>query len=70
MDLAGTVESVGPQVEGFKPGDEVYGFTGGIGSLQGSLAEFAAVDRGWWIVPGSALANGFWSREALVAWGT
>ncbi len=44
MDLAGTVESVGPQVEGFKPGDEVYGFTGGIGGLQGSLAEFAAVD--------------------------
>lgn len=44
MDLAGTVEAVGPQVEGFKPGDEVYGFTGGIGGLQGSLAEFAAVD--------------------------
>ena len=44
MDLAGVVESVGPQVQGFKPGDKVFGFTGGIGGVPGSLAEFAAVD--------------------------
>lgn len=44
MDLAGVVESVGPDVANFKPGDEVYGMTGGVGGLQGSLAEFAAVD--------------------------
>jgi NADPH2:quinone reductase len=44
MDLAGIVEQVGPGVTGFKAGDEVYGLTGGIGGLQGSLAEFAAVD--------------------------
>ena len=44
MDLAGVVEMVGPGVSNFKPGDEVYGMTGGIGELQGSLAEFAAVD--------------------------
>jgi NADPH2:quinone reductase len=31
-------------VTAFKPGDEVYGMTGGVGGLQGSLAEFAAVD--------------------------
>jgi NADPH:quinone reductase-like Zn-dependent oxidoreductase len=31
-------------VVGFKPGDEVYGMVGGIGGLQGTLAEFAAVD--------------------------
>ena len=43
-DLAGVVQAVGPQVDGFAPGDEVYGLTGGVGRLQGSLAEFAAVD--------------------------
>jgi NADPH2:quinone reductase len=35
---------VGASVTDFKPGDEVYGLTGGVGSLQGSLASFAAVD--------------------------
>jgi len=44
MDLAGVVEAVGEGVTAFKPGDEVYGMTGGVGGLQGSLAEFAAVD--------------------------
>ena len=44
MDLAGTVEQVGPDVSTFKPGDDVYGMTGGVGGIQGSLAEFASVD--------------------------
>jgi len=44
MDLAGVVETVGPDVKTFHPGDEVYGFAGSIGGLQGSLATFAAVD--------------------------
>jgi NADPH:quinone reductase-like Zn-dependent oxidoreductase len=44
MDLAGVVETVGPGVTAFKPGDEVYGMAGGIGGLQGSLATFLAVD--------------------------
>jgi NADPH:quinone reductase len=44
IDLAGTVERIGSDVTGFKPGDEVYGMTGGVGGVQGSLAEFAAVD--------------------------
>jgi NADPH2:quinone reductase len=44
MDMAGVVEEVGPQVTTFHPGDEVYGMVGGIGGLQGTLAEFAAVD--------------------------
>ena len=44
IDLAGVVDAIGPGVTGFRRGDEVYGMTGGIGGLQGSLAEFAAVD--------------------------
>ncbi|WP_349253878.1 zinc-dependent alcohol dehydrogenase family protein [Bradyrhizobium sp. CB2312] len=44
LDLAGVVEQTGRQVSRFKPGDEVYGMTGGVGGVQGSLAEFAAVD--------------------------
>jgi NADPH:quinone reductase-like Zn-dependent oxidoreductase len=44
MDLAGVVASIGPGVKRFRPGDEVYGLAGGIGGLQGTLAEYAAVD--------------------------
>ena len=44
IDVAGIVESVGVSVTGFRPGDEVYGMTGGVGGLQGSLAEFVAAD--------------------------
>lgn len=43
-DLAGLVVEVGQDVTTVKIGDEVYGLTGGVGGLQGSLAEFAAVD--------------------------
>jgi NADPH2:quinone reductase len=44
MDLAGVVEEAGPEVTGFQPGDEVFGMTGGVGGVPGTLAEFAAVD--------------------------
>lgn len=44
LDLAGRVVETGPGVDGLAVGDEVYGLTGGVGDLQGSLAEFAAVD--------------------------
>jgi len=44
IDLAGTVEVTGPDVTTFRAGDEVYGMTGGVGGVQGSLAEYAAVD--------------------------
>ena len=44
IDMAGVVDSIGEGVTGFAPGDEVYGMTGGVGNVQGALAEYAAVD--------------------------
>ncbi|WP_245003649.1 zinc-dependent alcohol dehydrogenase family protein [Bradyrhizobium liaoningense] len=44
LDLSGVVEQTGCAVTRFKEGDEVYGMTGGVGGVPGSLAEFAAVD--------------------------
>jgi NADPH:quinone reductase len=44
IDMAGVVVEVGAGVTRFKAGDEVYGMTGGVGGIQGSLAQFAAVD--------------------------
>jgi NADPH:quinone reductase-like Zn-dependent oxidoreductase len=44
VDMAGTVEEVGLGVATFSPGDEVYGMVGGVGGLQGTLAEYIAAD--------------------------
>ncbi|MEM1434229.1 MAG: zinc-dependent alcohol dehydrogenase family protein [Pseudomonadota bacterium] len=44
MDFAGTVESVGPGVTDFVPGDEVYGCAGGLADLPGALAEYLRAD--------------------------
>jgi NADPH2:quinone reductase len=44
IDLAGIVEETGEGVTAFRRGNEVFGMTGGVGGLQGSLAEYAAVD--------------------------
>jgi NADPH2:quinone reductase len=46
-DLAGTVESVGPEVKGFKPGDRVWGSNQGLLGRQGTFAEYAAVEECW-----------------------
>lgn len=44
MDFAGTVTAVGEGVTEFAVGDEVYGCAGGLGELQGALAEFILAD--------------------------
>lgn len=44
LDMAGVVEEVGSSVLNFRPGDEVFGMVGGVGGLQGTLAEFIAAD--------------------------
>jgi len=44
MDFAGIVEAVGEGVSQFTVGDEVYGCAGGLGDLQGTLAEYMVAD--------------------------
>ena len=44
MELAGVVDAVGPGTTAFRRGDEVYGLTGGVGGVPGTLAEYAVVD--------------------------
>lgn len=44
LDMAGIVEEVGPGVTLFRPGDEVYGMVGGVGGLQGTLAEYVVAN--------------------------
>ena len=43
-DLAGEIVAIGDGVTDFAIGDAVYGLTGGVRGLQGSLAEYANVD--------------------------
>lgn len=43
IDMAGTVEAIGDGVGDFKAGDEVYGMIGGVGGIQGALAQYASV---------------------------
>jgi NADPH:quinone reductase-like Zn-dependent oxidoreductase len=44
VDMAGVVEETGPAVTDFRPGDEVYGMVGGVGGLQGTLAELVVAN--------------------------
>jgi NADPH:quinone reductase-like Zn-dependent oxidoreductase len=41
-DVAGVIETIGPGVEGFKPGDEVFAF---LGAESGGYAEFAVAKQ-------------------------
>src|SRR3984957_12250275 len=44
LDMAGIVEARGPGVTAFQSGDEGFGMVGGVGGLQGTLAEFVVAD--------------------------
>src|SRR5215831_13516354 len=44
LDMSGIVEAVGPDVTAFRGGDEVYGMVGGVGGLQGTLAQYIVVN--------------------------
>ncbi|MDF2949512.1 MAG: NADPH:quinone reductase [Sedimentibacter sp.] len=44
-DVSGIVVKVGENVELLRPGDEVYGFIGGMADECGALAEYALVDE-------------------------
>jgi NADPH2:quinone reductase len=42
--VAGEVADVGPGVSTFRRGEAVYGMVGGVGGMQGTLAEYVAVN--------------------------
>ena len=44
LDMAGVVEELGPDVTAFHLGDEVYGMVGGVGGLQGTMAEYVVAN--------------------------
>src|SRR5690349_22295817 len=46
-DFAGVVESVGPEVTNFHPGDRVWGSNQSLFGRQGTCAEYAAIDQQW-----------------------
>jgi NADPH:quinone reductase len=46
-DLAGIVDTVGPDVKRLKSGDRVWGSNQGLLGRQGTFAQFAAVDEQW-----------------------
>ncbi len=46
-DLAGTIESAGPDATRFQPGDRVWGSNQGVLGRQGTFSEYAAVDEEW-----------------------
>ncbi len=44
MDVAGEIVEIGSNINQYSIGDEVYGCVGGLSDLQGTSAEFVAVD--------------------------
>jgi NADPH:quinone reductase len=44
LDMAGVIEELGPEVTAFRNGDAIYGMIGGVGRLQGTLAELVIAD--------------------------
>jgi NADPH:quinone reductase-like Zn-dependent oxidoreductase len=56
MDVAGVVAEVGDGASDYQPGDEVFGMVGGVGGLQGTLAEYVVVDAALLACKPSALS--------------
>jgi NADPH2:quinone reductase len=46
-DVAGVVDSVGPNATRFKPGERVWGSNQGLLGRQGTFAEFVCTDENW-----------------------
>ena len=44
IDMTGTIVAVGDDIKEFTVGDDVFGMTGGVGGVQGALAQYAVVD--------------------------
>ena len=44
IDVAGIIVDVGAEVQTFKSGDEVFAMAGGVGGVQGTHAQYIAVD--------------------------
>src|ERR1700761_1111870 len=44
LDMAGTIEIIGPEVSAFEPGEDVYGMVAGVGGIPGTLAEYVLAD--------------------------
>src|SRR5437762_10795126 len=65
-DLAGVVESVGPGVRQYKPGDRVWGSNQGLLGRQGTCAEFACVAEEWLYPMPAGVPDGDAAAAALV----
>ncbi len=66
-DLAGTVESVGPGVQGLSVGDRVWGSNQGLLGRQGTFSELCAVDAQWLYPTPDGVSDEEVAASALVA---
>jgi NADPH:quinone reductase len=65
-DLAGTVESAGPEATRWKPGDRVWGSNQGLMGRQGTFSEYAAVDEVWLYATPQGVSDRAAAAAALV----
>ena len=65
-DLAGVVESVGPDAKTLQPGDRVWGSNQGLLGRQGTFGEYVAVDECWLYPTPSGVSDEDAAATALV----
>ncbi|MCY2993087.1 MAG: NADPH:quinone reductase [Planctomycetota bacterium] len=65
-DLAGVVESLGPNATRFRVGDRVWGTNQGLMGRQGTFAEYCAVDEGWLYPTPASVSDETVAASALV----